>query len=272
MNPKLDGEKMDIDGIPTFVVRRGQGPAVILIHGASPGACTSVNWKPNLEPLASAGFAVVGYDQPGFGHTGHPTDFSMEYRVAHARALLDALGLDRFHLVGNSMGAYIAARIALDDPRVDRLVLVSSSALAPQVSEASAARARRHAQELRDFEPSLEAMRAMTLKTLHDPSLVTEELVRERHEMSIGPRHDAHVKRRSAPRPRPITDELRRLRTPALILWGRDDQGAAVERGLALFQLIPHAEFHAFDRCGHWVQWDQADRFNRMVTAFLRKD
>jgi 2-hydroxy-6-oxonona-2,4-dienedioate hydrolase len=45
-----------------------------------------------------------------------------------------------------------------------------------------------------------------------------------------------------------------------------------VERGLLLFQLIPNAEFHLFDQCAHWVQWDQAERFNRLVSDFLGSD
>jgi 2-hydroxy-6-oxonona-2,4-dienedioate hydrolase len=44
----------------------------------------------------------------------------------------------------------------------------------------------------------------------------------------------------------------------------------SVERGVELFQSIPGAEFHLFDRCAHWVQWDQAERFNRLVSDFLK--
>ena len=52
--------------------------------------------------------------------------------------------------------------------------------------------------------------------------------------------------------------------------WGNNDRGVSVERGLELFQRIPGAEFHLFDKCAHWVQWDQADRFNRLVVDFLK--
>jgi pimeloyl-ACP methyl ester carboxylesterase len=64
-------------------------------------------------------------------------------------------------------------------------------------------------------------------------------------------------------------DELPRLKTRTLILWGNNDQGAAVERALLLLQRIPGAELHVFDRCAHWVQWDQAARFNDLVADFL---
>jgi pimeloyl-ACP methyl ester carboxylesterase len=109
----------------------------------------------------------------------------------------------------------------------------------------------------------------MTMKTLFNQELVTEELVEERFAMSSGPRLEAQLSRREAPPARPILDELAKLKSKTLILWGNNDQGAAVERALLLLQLIPNAELHVFDRCGHWVQWDQAARFNRVVADFL---
>jgi pimeloyl-ACP methyl ester carboxylesterase len=194
----------------------------------------------------------------------------MEYRVQHAKAFIDALGLTHYHLIGNSVGAYVAARLALEDPRVDRLVLISSSVLAPRGSAEADTMAREHSAELREFSPSLESVRAMTMKTLYKPELVTEDLVQARFEMSSGPRYEAQVARRSAAPQRSILDELPKLAPKTLILWGKNDRGAAVERALLLFDLIPGAELHVFDECGHWVQWDQADRFNQIVSAFLR--
>src|SRR5205823_5915390 len=134
----------------------------VLIHGAAPGGCSLINWKHNIAPLASAGFTVYAFDQPGFGHSAIPNDHSMEFRVAHAHAVLRELSIERCHLVGNSLGAYIAARIALEEPRIDRLVLVSSGSLAPAGSAEGQAKATKHADELRSYEPSLQAMREMT--------------------------------------------------------------------------------------------------------------
>ena len=263
------GSFLDVNGLRTFYVDRGSGVPVVLVHGAAPGACTLVSWQPNLDPLAAAGFRVIAFDQPGFGLTDLPPDYSMEYRVAHAKAFIDALGLERYHLVGNSVGAYVAARIALEDPRVDRLVLISSSVLAPRGSAEADALAREHSAELRAFEPSLDSVRTMTMKTLYSSALVTEDLVRARCDMSSGPRYEAQVARRSAPPQRSILDELPGLKPKTLILWGNNDKGAAVERSLLLFKLIPGAELHVFDECGHWVQWDQSERFNDLVAGFL---
>jgi len=93
--------------------------------------------------------------------------------------------------------------------------------------------------------------------------------VSARLEMSAGEHLLEHRRRQAAPAARPLVEELPRLQTPTLIAWGNDDRGAAVDRGLALLQLIPRAELHVFRDCAHWVQWDQAERFNRLVADFL---
>ena len=263
-------EYIQVDGIKTFLATAGSGPPLILIHGASPGASSLVNWKLNLEPLAAAGFTVYAYDQPGFGYTDNPSDHSIEYRVSHAKALIDALKIERYHVVGNSVGGYIAARLALEDSRVKTFVTTTSGSLSPQGSAASQSLAQKHAADLREYEPSMANMRKLTFGTIFNKELVTEELVRERYEMSIGKNYDAQVQRRSAARQRPVSDELNQLPVRALLLWGNQDQGVSVERGVELFQRIPGAEFHLFDKCAHWVQWDQAERFNWLVSDFLR--
>lgn len=267
---KPEKEYIDVDGLKTFTIKAGQGNPLLLIHGSAPGASALVSWKLNIEPLAASGFTVVAYDQPGFGHTDNPKDHSMEYRVAHAKSLIEKLNLDRFHLIGNSQGAYIAARIALENERARGLVLVSSGTLAPKGSAESDALSQKHSEELAAYRPSIENMRALTMGTLFDKELVSEELVRERYEMSTGKNLEAQLARRKAAGARPLHDELKRLKSKTLILWGNNDRGAAVERAFLLFQSIPNAELHVFDRCAHWVQWDQASRFNRIVADFLQ--
>jgi pimeloyl-ACP methyl ester carboxylesterase len=263
------GSYVTIDGLKTFYVKVGHGPTVLLVHGGSPGASALINWKLNIDALAAAGFTVYAYDQPGFGGTDNPSDFSMESRVVHAKAFVRTLGLGRFHVIGNSQGSYIAARVALEESGAMAFVTTPSGSLAPAGSADSQMVAKRHNTELREYTPSIENMRKLTLGTLFNRELVTEELVRERYEMSIGKNFEAQKMREAAPRPKPIRDDLRRLKR-TLIIWGRNDRGVSVERGVLLFQSIPGAEFHLFDNCAHWAQWDQAERFNRIVADFLQ--
>ena len=130
---------IDADGLKTFYVKAGSGFPVVLFHGAAPGASAQVNWQLNIEPLAAAGFTVYAYDQAGYGRTDNPADLSIEYRVTHAKAFIDALKLDRYHVVGNSVGGYIAARLALEDSRVGKFVTTTSGTLAPKGSAESQA-------------------------------------------------------------------------------------------------------------------------------------
>jgi 2-hydroxy-6-oxonona-2,4-dienedioate hydrolase len=266
------GEMLEVDGLQTFSIKTGSGPALLLIHGGSPGACARVNWGASIDALAAAGFTVFAYDQPGYGLTENPSDFSLEYRVRHAKAYVDTMGVSSYMVMGNSQGSYIAARIALADPYVERLVLVASGTLAPRGSAAADAQSREHAERLRAYVPSLENSRSLTMQTLVNPENVTEELVRLRYEMSTGKNREAEERRRGTPAPKPITDELQNLRIPTLLLWGAQDSGAALERSLLLLKAIPGAELHIFDRCGHWVQWDQPERFNTIVRDFLSAD
>ena len=172
------GEYIDVNGIKTFYIKAGSGYPLLMIHGGSPGACSLINWGANIEPLAASGFTVYAYDQPGYGHTDNPEDFSLEYRVNHTRSFINAMKLDRFHLMGNSMGAYIAARIALEDKRTGKLVLVSSGTLAPKGSPEAEALSKAHGERLRGYTPSLENARTLTMGTLFDKSLSRRSLFR----------------------------------------------------------------------------------------------
>lgn len=264
------GAFIEVDGLKTFYVKTGSGTPLVLVHGAAPGGCARVNWGANIDTLADAGFTVYAFDQPGFGATDNPTDYGIDYRVTHAKAFIAAMGLGDYVLMGNSVGSYIAARIALDDPRVKKLVLVSSGTLAPQGGEAATELAREHSERLRSFVPTLENTRTLTQGTLFNPERVTEELVRERYEATIGKNLEASEGRRGAAGPKPIYEELQHLTMPTMILWGANDGGAALERSLLLLKHIPGAELHIFDHCAHWVQWDQAERFNTLVRDFLQ--
>ncbi|MGH7827841.1 MAG: alpha/beta fold hydrolase [Candidatus Binatia bacterium] len=265
-----DGKHVSVDGVKTFYIQIGRGPAVLLVHGGSPGASSLVNWKFNMEPLAAAGFTVYAYDQPGFGHSDNPRDHSMDYRADHAKAFVQAVGLERFYIIGNSQGGYVAARVALEHEGVAAFITTTSGSLAPKGSGESQALAKKHGEELREYTPSMENMRKLTLGTIFKKELVTEEAVRERYEMSTGKNFEAQKMREASPPAKPIREDLRRLKMKSLLLWGNNDRGVSVERGVLLFQFIPGAEFHLFHDCAHWVQWDQAARFNRIVIDFLK--
>ena len=64
-------------------------------------------------------------------------------------------------------------------------------------------------------------------------------------------------------------ERLDRVQHETLIVWGREDRMNPIDQGLILMRQIPNARFLALPKCGHWVQWEKADDFNRTMAAFL---
>src|SRR6185312_7998816 len=96
------GQYVDVDGIRTFYIRKGTGHPVVLLHGSAPGTCSTVSWQRNMDDLAGAGYTVVAFDQAGFGLSDAPADHSAESRYRHAKAFIDKMKFDRFHMIANS--------------------------------------------------------------------------------------------------------------------------------------------------------------------------
>ena len=120
-NPEI-GLSVDVGGIATNYHRAGDGPPVVLIHGSGPGVSAWANWRLNIDALAEQN-TVYAPDVVGFGFTDRPAGFTygMDAWRAHLVGFADALGLDRFSLVGNSFGGALALSVATSAPdRVDR--------------------------------------------------------------------------------------------------------------------------------------------------------
>lgn len=273
--------QVDVGGFALNVHEAGpeDGTPLVLLHGGGPGASAWSNFGRNLPVLASR-FRVIAVDQPGFGHSDKP-EIEGQFFTFSADALarlFDALGVERAHLVGNSLGGGTAVRFALRHPkRAGRLVLMAPGGLnlgvlSPDPTEgikklyAFAAPPGPSKEKLADF-----------LRTLvHDASLVTDELVEERFRVAADP----SSLRAMASMGRSFTDpatyeegmlwrEAHRLRQRVLLIWGREDRVNPLDGALVALKLIPRAQLHVFGRCGHWAQLEKFDEFNRLVSDFL---
>src|SRR6266545_6018251 len=110
---KIPGKYITIDGLETHYISTGTGHPLLILHGGAPGGAARVIYGACIEPLADSGLAVYAPDAPGYGLTGFPPDLSVRYRVEHAKGLATALGLEHYHVMGNSMGVLPALRLAL---------------------------------------------------------------------------------------------------------------------------------------------------------------
>ena len=200
---QIPGQFVTVEGLKTHYLATGTGHPLLIMHGGAPGGAARVIYGACIEPLAAQGLAVYAPDAPGFGLTGLPADNSVRYRIEHAKAFATAMGLDRYHVMGNSMGVLPSLRLAIEDPRVARVVLVAGAGVDVQLSPEAREIAREHNVVLSSYTLGLENMRALTMGTLHRKDLVSEELIQLRHEMSVAQDSAAREGRYSSRRPHP---------------------------------------------------------------------
>ena len=268
-----------VNGKDIFVADTGTGPPVVLLHGGGPGASGMSNYARNIEPLAQH-FRVIVPDLPGYGRSAKGVDGSdpFGYLADHIRGMLDLLGIDRAHLVGNSYGGSCALRLALDTPhRVDKLVLMGPGGVGTTRGLPTAG-----LKSLLGYYggdgPSLDKLRTFIRTYLvYDGDTVPESLIRARYESSIDPEVIANppLQRPSGLRTLWRMDftrdpRLAKLATPTLVIWGRDDKVNKPSGAAMLGRRMPNADVLLTANTGHWVQWERADFFNAVTTAFLK--
>ena len=172
------------------VEEAGQGPPVVLLHGGGPGASGASNFAKNL-PVFAERFRTLVVDQPGYGKSDKPSVQGNYFTFAAGAlaALLDELGLDRVHLVGNSLGGGTAVRFALSYPdRAGRLVLMGPGGLSLNVFAPDPTEGVRLLTEFAAPPgPSREKMAAFLRTLVFDQRLVTDELVDERYAAACDP-------------------------------------------------------------------------------------
>ncbi len=264
------GMFVDAGDIRTHYHDAGHGDPVVLLHGSGPGVSAWANWQHTIPALANTG-RVLAFDLVGYGATQRPgaIRYSLRSWTDHVWAFLDALGLDRVSVVGNSLGGRLALQMAEDDSgRLRKMVLMGSPGVGMTVTEGLTA--------LRGYEPSPENMRALlTSYFAVDESIITDELVRTRYEASAAPgAHEAYqlmfFDPRHAGSDLGITEEqVRAVTVPTLLVHGLQDKVVPPEVSWTMVNLLPDADLHVFARCGHWTQIERAAEFNALVTDFL---
>ena len=122
----LQGTRIEVGGLNFNVVDRGSGPAVLLLHGFPD---SSYLWRHQIPSLVEAGFRVVAPDLRGFGDSAKPTaveGYALPILFNDVIGVLDALNVNRTHVVGHDWGAPLAWLLAsLTPERVERLVAMS---------------------------------------------------------------------------------------------------------------------------------------------------
>ena len=267
------GKTVVANGIATNYLEDGSGDdKVLLIHGSGPGVTSYANWRLVIPALATK-FHVVAPDMVGFGFSERPKDvqYNVQTWADQTVGLMDALGVEKTSLVGNSFGGAIALRIATQHPeRIDKLVLMGSMGVPFPITEGL--------ERVWGYEPSFENMRKVLDVFAYSRELVNDELAQVRYEGSIQPGfQEAFSAMFPAPRQRWVEamctpdEDIRRLPHRTLIIHGREDQVIPVQTSLRLNELIDNADLSVYSHCGHWSMIERNADFNRSLLEFLSK-
>nr|WP_029114842.1 alpha/beta fold hydrolase [Mycobacterium sp. URHB0044] len=259
----------------------GTGQPLLFLHGSGPGVTGWRNFR-GIVPTFAKQFRCLVLEFPGFGVSddfgGHPM-ITAQGTVA---PFLDALGVDRVDIVGNSMGGSVGISFAINHrDRIGRLVTIGgigTNVFSPGPSEGI-----RLLQEFTE-DPTRQRLVDWLRSMVYDESLVTDELIDERWTLATDPETLAAARRmygkaafaqmmsamKAADVPMPWA-QMHKVAAPTLLTWGRDDRVSPLDMALIPMRTIPNAELHVFPNCGHWAMIEAKQAFESTVLAFLTR-
>jgi pimeloyl-ACP methyl ester carboxylesterase len=240
---------LTVEGTQVSVLRGGSGTPLLFLHGSE----AFTEWLPFMNELA-AHFDVIVPDHPGFGRSETPAWLDCIGDLAHFyRAFIEALGLHDVVLAGHGLGGWIACELALRDTRELRsLVLVDSAGL-PLLEDG-----------IDTFMSSVDELRSASYVDVRrapdpgNPNLAKDALMTAR--VAWTPRfYDPQ-----------LAKWLHRLRLPALIVWGAQDNIFPARQAEAFAATIPGAQSLVIPNAGHLPHVEQPQTFAAGVAAFAQ--
>lgn len=248
---------IEVAGCSVSYLRRGKGPTLLFLHGAG-GAH---GWTPWMERLA-ASYDVIVPDHPGWGRSAFPPWFDNIHDLAYFYLdFMEALVLREVHVVGHSIGGWLAAEIAVRDTRrIASLTLVAPAGLRKVGITA--------------FDIYMAAPDALTRALYHDPALAEAQLALPVSDEQL----DVVLRNRYAAarvgwQPRLYDPHLHkwihRIDVPVLVVWGDDDKILPPALLQEFTSRIPAARSVVIPACGHIPQVERTDAFVDAVTSFI---
>jgi 2-hydroxymuconate-semialdehyde hydrolase len=249
-------------------------PAILFLHGSGPGATGASNWQAVLHDLGDDYFCLAP-DVIGFGDSSHPDprpaglgQFT-QLRIDALFGLLDALDVERAHVVGNSMGGMWTLGMARQVPsRIDRMILMGAGG-PPEYFGPSLP-------QLIGFYdgPTVDTMAALLREFVYSPELFgddLDEIAAERLPRAVRPEVEASHRATfdlSVPWEFGL-DDVRRLTQETLVIHGREDKFVRFAGAVYYFENLPNARLYGLGRCGHWAMIEHHERFVYAVREFL---
>ena len=249
---------------------QGSGEAVIFLHGAGTGASGYSNFKGNYPEFAKAGFRSIVPDLLGYGlssKTEEPKQYDMDFFIAGVKGLVDQLGLKNITLLGNSLGGAVALGYALKYPEdVKSLILMAPGGVEEFEAYMAMPGIPNMFNVYKSGKTGPEAMRAVMSMQVVDQSLLTDEIINERAPIALT-QTEASRSRLYIPN---MTEQLPQLQCNVLGFWGMQDAFNPVGGADKLAKGIKNCRVVLVNQCGHWVQVEHREMFNRTCIDFIK--
>jgi pimeloyl-ACP methyl ester carboxylesterase len=265
----LEKRFIDVSGIRTCYVEAGNGPTVLLLHSADAGCSGALEYRLNIEPLCKQ-FRVIAPDLLGFGETDLPKppipDINDAY-IAHILGFMDALRIERAHLVGNSRGGLISIPIAGAHPnRVGRIILLANAG-GGVTQEYLAKMTAMYA----NFKPTRESVRFFLSGSYEDVDKHVPPDVLDLYLANAVRQYAGYD--RFGPLPGTVPDvrsALATIKAPVFFMMGKNDQRwPPAHDGLDVYLKTPNSRYLSLP-CGHHPQTEFPEYFNMLAPAFLK--
>lgn len=257
-------------GISVHYTIQGTGLPVIFLQGSGPGASGWSNFRYNADFFINHGFQVIIPDLPGFGDSDKPElDYTLDFFSDAMLEFADQLELNRFALVGNSLGGAVSIAMALGQPhRVSHLVLMGCGALEEQSyyfqNMPGIQAMTKVPLDSEEFTPAY--LKEVLKQIVYDPSHITDELIEERFRI-LKTQTSSVFTRMSTP---DLTNKLSEIQCPVLGFWGAQDKFCPVSGAQKIALNCKKAQVILLSECGHWVMIEHADLFNQRSVEFLQ--
>ncbi|MFO0568222.1 MAG: alpha/beta fold hydrolase [Polyangiaceae bacterium] len=259
----------NVAGVRVRYSDRGQGFPVVLLHGF---ASSLETWQ-TVAPTLEREHRVISLDLKGFGWTDRPPgDYSPAAQAELVLALLDARGVDRFHLVAHSWGASVALRLALKKPeRIERIALYDAWVYEEQLPSTFHFARADGVGELLFGAFYAERSDEKISQAFYDERNVSEQLVEDVERALERPGTTAAALAATrGQRFAEIEKRYHEIEKPTLLLWGREDRVTPLAIGERLVRDLRQAKLVSYPRTGHFPMLEARAESTRDLAEFLR--
>ena len=257
------------NGLRLHYLDEGTGPVVLWLHGSGPGASGFSNFKGNFPQFVAAGYRNIVLDLPGFGRSDKPEDaqYHLDFFVDCVSAFLEAIGVRRCTLLGNSLGGAIALGLALRQPQLAQsLILLAPGGVEERETYFQMAGIVRMVSLFSAGPIGMDEMRSMMRLQLFDDSILPDSLLQERVAVAVTQPKNLF----STMLVPNMETRLGEIQCPILGFWGNNDQFNPISGAQRIIDGAANARVIVLNRCGHWVQVEHRELFNRSCIDFLQ--